>query len=77
MARGSAKTLFYGVVEMVRKDGTLGELKLTANNIAYSRPNLTEQSIWITYPQLIELLEYVGAFGYKKVIKTLRGLEEA
>ena len=76
MAGGRAKTILYGVVEVVKKDGTLGQLKMTAKNIAYSRPNLAEQSIWITYPQLIEFLEYVDEFGYKKVIKELEHLEK-
>jgi hypothetical protein len=76
MASGRAKTILYGVVEVVKKDGTLGQLKMTAKNIAYSRPNLAGQSIWIKYPQLIELLEYVDAFGYKKVIRKLKALEK-
>jgi hypothetical protein len=74
MAEGRAKTIFYGVVEVVKKDGTSGQLKMTAKNIAYSRPNLAEQSIWVRYPQLIELLEYVDEFGYEKVIKELKKL---
>jgi hypothetical protein len=75
MPGGKAKTLFYGVVEVVKKDGTSGQLKMTAKNIAFSRANLAEQSMWITYPQLIELLEYVDEFGYRKVIKELKKLK--